>query len=217
MKWLYTLTLIFSLYAEQDPASLFCGLYHVYGERSGGGSTLEQTKTISREIPSLLERYHCRSMLDLGCGDFVWMRHVSLPVEKYVGADVLDFLICSHQANFGNQQRSFICLDALTGEIPKVDLIFCRDFLVHYSNEHIFKILKKIKQSGSKYLLTTIFPDRPQESDRESGGWRPLNLTDAPFHLPPPLEIINEDCTQFISDILWNDKSLGLWEINQLP
>lgn len=203
--------------ASENLEKMFTRLYNEWGMSSGEGSTLVQTEMISKAIPELLIKLECRTMLDLGCGDYVWMRYVDLPVDKYIGADVVQNLLQEHNRMFGDEKHSFLYLNSVEDKLPQVDLILCRDFLVHYSNEQICKVLTQIKASGSKYLLTTTFPERNQQRDRPTGGWRPLNLLQEPFNFPKPLLIINEQCTQFIDGVLWNDKCLVLWEIKDLP
>ncbi len=95
-----------------------------------------------------------------------------------------------------------------------VDLIFCRDCLVHFSNDNILKTFENLKNTGSKYILTTTFTECDENIDIVTGDWRIINLTLAPFNLPEPLQIINENCTE--GDGAFSDKSLGLWKISDL-
>jgi hypothetical protein len=74
--------------------------------------------------------------------------------------------------------------------------------------------LANFRRSGAKYLLTTTFTDRPENRDLGRLIWRPLNLQAAPFRFPPPLELLNEGCTEENSQFA--DKSLGLWQITDL-
>src|SRR4051794_3921234 len=46
---------------------------------SGLGSTLEATHSIRNELPNLLRDISTQSLLDVGCGDFTWMKEVDLP------------------------------------------------------------------------------------------------------------------------------------------
>jgi len=98
--------------------------------------------------------------------------------------------------------------------LPAVDMIFCRDCLVHFSYKDVLKALGNIKRSGARYLVTTTFPGREDIVDIETGAWRPLDLCAAPFNLPPPIRIINERCTE--GDNQFTDKSLGVWQIADL-
>src|SRR4051794_37916315 len=47
-----------------------------YRENSGVGSDLEATRAVSVALPGLVESLSVRRMLDIPCGDFLWMRHV---------------------------------------------------------------------------------------------------------------------------------------------
>lgn len=176
---------------------------------SGVGSILSHTKVIRRELPGLLDEIGATSLLDIPCGDFNWLKEVSLNLGVYIGADVVEELIIINNKNFGNDARKFVKLDITKDELPLVDVIFCRDCLVHFSFDDIFLALKNIKASNSKYLLTTTFTARDKNKDIFSGEWRPLNLQHAPFRFPKPIEIINENCPENG----YADKSLGLWRI----
>jgi hypothetical protein len=69
-------------------------------------------------------------------------------------------------------------------------------------------------RSGIPYLLTTTFPRGEANEDIVTGDWRVLDLERAPFHLPAPLRILNEGCTE--GSGVFADKSLGLWRTEAL-
>jgi hypothetical protein len=154
-------------------------------------------------------------MLDLPCGDFNWMQHVQVPLQKYIGADIVEDLIRANQTRYGSAQREFRVLDLTKDVLPEVDLLFCRDCLVHLSFEDIEKVFSNIKRSGIQYLLTTTFSNRPENHNIQTGDWRVVNLQKAPFHLPQPITLINEGCTE--GNGRYADKCLGLWKVNELP
>lgn len=95
-----------------------------------------------------------------------------------------------------------------------MDLILCRDCLVHFSDEDVFRALRNLARSGSRYLLTTTFPERPVNPPIRTGKWRPLILQAVPFALPPPERLINEQCTEGAG--AFADKSLGLWRLETI-
>jgi hypothetical protein len=64
-------------------------------------------------------------------------------------------------------------------------------------------------------LLTTTFPAAADNEDIVTGDWRVLNLECSPFDFPPPMELLNEGCTE--AGGRFADKSLGLWRIADLP
>jgi len=180
--------------------------------RSGMGSNLLYTETLRAELPPLIEEFGFRSMLDIPCGDFFWMRLLTLDLT-YVGGDIVPRLVERNQSLFGGERRRFAQLDIVCDRLPKVDLVFCRDCLVHLSYEDAFRALSNIKRSGSTYLLTTTYVDRQSNRDIRTGDWRTLNLRLPPFGLATPLRLIDERAPQEG----FRDKSLGLWMIADLP
>jgi 2-polyprenyl-3-methyl-5-hydroxy-6-metoxy-1,4-benzoquinol methylase len=181
---------------------------------SGVGSDNKQTAVIRQVLPDIIASFHIDTMLDLPCGDFNWMQHVALPIKKYIGADIVEELIQTNQARYASAQRQFRILDLTRDELPAANLLFCRDCLVHLSFEDIAKIFHNLKNSSIQYLLTTTFPTRTENKDIRTGDWRVLNLQAAPFHLPEPLLLINEQCTE--GNGWYADKSMGLWKVEDL-
>lgn len=181
---------------------------------SGEGSNFSQTSVIRNEIPKLLREFEIKTFTDAPCGDWYWMQRIDLPVERYIGIDIVDALIEKNQNTFGNDKISFQCLNLVEIDLPPTDLIFSRDFLVHLSFEDSLKIIANFKHSGAKYLLTTTFTDRYSNEDLGDGFWRPLNMQLSPFNFPEPVKLINEGCTEYNNQ--FNDKSLGLWLLKDI-
>lgn len=182
---------------------------------SGVGSTLEQTNVIREELPRIVKKYDIKSFLDLPCGDFNWMRHVDLCVERYIGADIVKDIVKANAAKYGGAGCEFKQINLLRSRLPPVDLIFCRDCLVHLSFEDVQKAIANLHRSGIKYLLATTFTNREANRHIQTGDWTPYNLQVMPFWFPEPIEIVNENCIEFYPD--FTDKSLGLWRIKDIP
>jgi hypothetical protein len=182
---------------------------------SGVGSNLEQTRALRAALPGLLRDLGVRSLLDLPCGDFHWMRTVDLGVERYVGGDLVPELVARNQELYGAPGREFVRLDLLRGPLPAADAVFCRDCLVHLSHAQVADALRNVRASGATYLLTTTYPAQPRNRNIATGEWRPLNLQLAPFGFPPPLRLVNEESTE--SGGLYPDKSIGVWRVSDLP
>lgn len=181
---------------------------------SGPGSDLYQTRIIAKELPNLFKVLNISTMLDLPCGDFYWMKTLDLIDINYIGADIVNDLIQKNTKQYGRENLHFQNLDLLKDRLPKVDLIFTRDCLVHLSFEDIFRALDNICKSQSEYFLTTTFTERIHNHDIKTGQWRTINLELAPFFLPTPLKVINEGCTE--NDSIYSDKALGLWKISDI-
>jgi len=210
--------------SESATEHVFTHIYahNVWGDAesvSGAGSNLAQTKILRERLPSLLKDLQVRSLLDIPCGDYHWLSHVQLEVAQYLGADIVAPLVESNQARYGREEPSrsvmFTRMNLLTSPLPRVDLILCRDCLVHFSNEDVWQALRQIKRSGSTYLLTTTNPLRQNDKEIRTGEWRPLNLEAPPFQLPPPTTTILEHSTDHNGR--FPDKALALWTIANLP
>ena len=181
---------------------------------SGPGSELAQTDRIIRALPALFRRFNIRSMLDIPCGDFHWMQWVDLAGVDYIGADIVPEIIDHNRTDRATRNVRFESLDLLHDPLPAVDLILCRDCLVHFDFDAIAHTLDNIRASGSRYLLTTTFTGDRTNSDISTGGWRPLALESPPFRWPPPLQIIQEGCHE--KGGAYADKALALWRIEDI-
>jgi hypothetical protein len=177
---------------------------------SGPGSELKNTEKLIGDLNRVLEKYNISSILDIPCGDFNWMQHVNLKNIKYTGADIVPELINENIRKYPQKNISFKVLDITTDQLPKADLIICRDCLGHLSIENISKALMQIKSSGSKYFLITSFNNFPGNYDIVNGEWRPVNLLKKPFNLPKPLLEIEE--LSVVETQVHNLKTLALWE-----
>jgi hypothetical protein len=139
------------------------------------------------------------------------MKLLELPVQ-YTGADVVEELVAENRSQFGNHSRSFTRLDLTSDTLPKVDLVFCRDCLFHFSYADILRAIKNAKRSGSTYLLTTTNTQLEQNKNIVTGEFRRLNLQIAPISLPTPLLLIDEKCPT----VGIPDKHMGLWRLSDL-
>jgi hypothetical protein len=176
---------------------------------SGWGSTVAYTKNTRAIIENIIRDYGITSMYDAACGDFVWMPLVlkNLPDDfKYIGGDIVPALISSHTEKY--PQYEFRNIDFVYDEIPKCDLIFCRDALQHLPVEDIKIALNKFLNSGAKYLLATTHLRRYGWKNGENikmAKCRDRNLMLRPFNLHDPLVVYSEQDE--------SHKFLGLWKL----
>ena len=182
---------------------------------SGPGSGVVRTAAFRDQIPPLLKDLRATSLLDAGCGDFNWMRLVELPVEQYLGVDIVPELVYQNVRRCADPRHAFVLADFTRAELPRMDVILCRDCLVHFAFEDVWAALHNFERSRARWLLTTTFVDPQRENvDIETGGWRPLNLQLPPFNFPAPQRLIDERCLH--SGGVYVDKRLGLWPLDEL-
>ncbi len=222
MPFLHTLKTATNSIWKRPPnqmENVFNNLYEksLWGGReslSGSGSDPENTQTLISELPVAFDLLKVRSILDIPCGDFFWLQKVNLSGVRYVGADIVRNIVARNQKLYGNRHRKFLQLDLVRDSLPRVDLVFCRDCLVHLSNDEALKALNNIACSQSKWLMATTFTDRDNTEDIDAGWWRPINLEKPPFSLPSPRFILNE---KYNGDGgKYFDKSLGCWSIEEI-
>lgn len=178
------------------------------GSVSGRGSTLERTAVIRRELPRLLAGVGARSLLDAPCGDFNWMRHVDLGEVEYTGADVVPELIEENRRRYAGARTSFVVADITRDDLPRADVILCRDCFIHLSFKDIGAAVANFKRSGSAFLLATTHERERENTDTETGGLRWVNLRLPPFDFPEPERLMTEDAAL--------GKCLGLWRLEDL-
>jgi SAM-dependent methyltransferase len=178
---------------------------------SGTGSELRATAEMRVSLPDLLSRLEAASLLDAPCGDWNWMQHVELPIEQYHGVDIVPGVIEANQARFGDERRHFSVADLTRDLLPQVDVILCRDCLVHVSFQDAGLILENFRRTGATWLLVNTYPEVEHNRNQFTGErWRRLDFTLAPFNFPAPIETLPDG-----GDV--DPSHLGLWRLQDLP
>jgi len=203
--------------APSRTEEIFTRIYdrNAWGEqesRSGPGSGKTRTERLRSELSRLIKNLGVRSMLDLPCGDFNWMSCVDLSSVQYIGGDIVTPLIANNNSLYTQPGRKFERIDMLRDPLPKVDLILCRDGLVHFSFSDIGRALSVMSKSGSLYLLVTTFTEHMRNRDIPTGGWRRLNLAIPPFCFPQALQTLSDARP----DGTFPDKALALYRLADL-
>lgn len=184
---------------------------------SGLGSELDATARLRSELPLLFRKLGVRTLLDIPCGDFSWLSTTPLPIERYIGADIVPAIIAQNSTRFGHSHplADFRVLDLTKDSLPSGDALLCRDCLVHLPYPMIMEAFRNIARSQIQYVILTTFTGDRVNTDIAIGDWRPLNLVKPPFSFPPPEMILVEGCTEV--DGAYLDKSLGVWPVKQIP
>ena len=193
---------------DQDAPESYCG----------AGSYLANTGEMQQFLSDTLKERQVKTMIDVGCGDLNWLRHVDLTGVDYTGYDLDEGFIRASAREFPHLK--FVHADIRAVEWPKVDLVLCRDVLIHLNHADILKLLAALKASGAKYLITTTYPDVTENRDftpgqkrisytRERRVSRKLNLQLPPFELPGPIATVRENDTEACQGRL-----VGLWRLS---
>lgn len=168
--------------------------------KSGLGSTFIATQNITTSLPKFIAENNIKSMLDLPCGDCVWMSQLlsrtNMECFYYTGADVSLRIIRKNKETFSHlPYMQFLQLDLCKDVLPKSDLLFTRDCLFHLSNSDILSALNNIKRSEFKFIAMSghdTSDDFPNE-DIKTGMFRKINLKKPPFSFDvKKAEILND-------------------------
>lgn len=206
-------------------SNIFSSIYDNYGfggeeSRSGPGSTLHETEKIREKIKNLVKYKDIKSVVDVPCGDFNWMKEIVDSFETYHGGDIVQKCIDENIKNYSTDKINFSVIDLLNDNIPSCDLLIVRDVIGHYPIEDGKKIIDNILRSNCKYLLSTSwynvidsdYHKKHVNRGADYGRFYPVNLMSSPFNLPEPELIIEEDVE--VEDFnKGNRKTLSFWNL----
>lgn len=152
--------------------------------------------TLRRQLSVLLAELEINSIFDAGCGDFNWMKDIPY-AGSYIGADIVPSLIDNLNTEYGDESHRFATMDVTEDLPPTVDLIVCRDVLLHLPNAEVAEALRNFRASGSRWLLVSTYSKTRRNWDIEAGGQHRLNLERPPFSLPRPQRyLVDKDMSQ---------------------
>ena len=176
---------------------------------SGAGSSLAVTNELRNELPHMLKRIETRTLLDVGCGDFTWMKEVDLSGYDYIGADIVASVAANNNSLYGTENIRFMSANATCDELPDADTVIIREVLFHLCFEDVKKVLRNVLSKPRRYLLITSDDLSSFNADIRSGDWRLLNLRVAPFNFPEPEFRINDSAVR-------EGRHLGIWRAEQI-
>ena len=163
---------------------------------SGLGSDLKTCEKLIEDLSLFIQKHKIKSILDLACGDFNWMRYVinaNNNISDYCGLEIVDEIVLANKKNYASSKIKFFCLDVIKDEIPKnYDLVIIRDFFIHIKNEEIKDVLEKIIGSNARFFGINTFPIKENVNLKAYGHHRDINIELKPFNLDMPYLTIND-------------------------
>ena len=188
------------------------GVWSDTGESvSGTGSSLDATAKLRAVLPEVLVRLEVRSILDVPCGDWNWMSKVDLPIDHYIGGDIVANIVERNTAQYGRPDVEFRVIDLCTDDLPPADMLFCRDALIHFGERDIWRSIDNVRRAGITWFAATMFIDTSANVDIATGiMWRHVNLLSAPFSFPEPVELLIDDFNR-------PDQRMAIWRVADLP
>jgi hypothetical protein len=139
------------------------------------------------------------------------MQHVKLPVRRYYGFDIVPGVIAENRRRFARPGVEFDVRDMTKDTLPEVDIVMCRDCLVHLSYADIRAVLANLKRTKATYILVNTYPQAIANADQFTGAsWRLLDMTRPPFSFPRPIEAFPDG-----GEV--DPNMMGLWKLQELP
>jgi len=196
-----------------------------YEPKSGVGSTMENTKNMREGLMTISdfikkqEKLDTIKFLDSPSGDMSWMPKFLKKRSdiEYTGYDLIPQNIEVSKKNFSAEKNwSFKQFDMIKDRVDQsYDMVLNRHVSIHLGLLDSIQMFHNFIQSGSKYLITTTFPevevnDQLKYSAEEVSGrsFHMVNLHLYPFHFPAPI------CTS--PDQLASNQHYAMWRLKDL-
>jgi SAM-dependent methyltransferase len=185
--------LIFPSFSTESHEAIFTNIYNcaLWGKNaegegfSGEGSLLPNALEYMDFLQKFIKSNNIKTVLDLGCGDWEFSRHIDWTGIEYTGYDIVKSVVEKNVKKFSTSSIRFEHSNILSSKLPQADLVVCKDVLQHFSNEDILLLIQKI--SKYRYCLmtnsTTPGSFTARNEDIPVGNFRPIDLTKAPFFL----------------------------------
>lgn len=157
------------------------------GVWSADGFSLGNSEySVNKEYVAFLQRFmnekEVHSVVDIGCGDWQFSRHIDWSGIDYKGYDVVKYVVDRNCALYNRSGVEFIHSNVLEEKLPEADLVICKDVFQHLPNHAVMQLLEQFKKY-KHCLITDYVSPGPfvLNSDIGAGGYRPLDLTMPPF------------------------------------
>jgi hypothetical protein len=185
---------------------------------SGHGSTQSSTRVFRRSLEHFLHEMNVEKFFDAPCGDFNWMKDVNVPDHcDYIGGDIVPALVANLQLKYGRisgpgeaSSRQFINFDLIVDSFPSADVWLCKDCFQHLSNSDIRLVLNNFRRSRVKTALISNHIGVSFNVDIETGQFRHIDLTRAPFNLPPARQTLPD------APVDGEPRYIGVWRREDL-
>lgn len=137
-------------------------LWGALHSKSGLGSEGDFAKQKKSILGDIIGSYEIKTVLDIGCGDFYWMKDLCQSLDGYTGIDIVPEMISSNRREYGGRNVEFLLLDLTEGSDQqklrdrKWDLIVCLDVFGHLLNDEVTSLVKFLMHEvQGQYLVLT--------------------------------------------------------------
>jgi hypothetical protein len=184
-------------YVNMRDVRIFSDVYKTneWTNGSGPGSHPDNVKPYMALLQQYFDDPRFKTIDDLGCGDFQFMKLIHIPEDKlYTGYDLVPSVIEANKEHFGKSNVKFDTITRIEDLKDKSgDMIIVKDVMIHWSNERVWYFINNILPNYKYALLTNNFEPQStlSNSDIYTGSFRPIDISQGPFNVKN-LELVLE-------------------------
>lgn len=186
------------------------------GEGSGPGSELSNCLPMCFQLANFINTHKIEKIADVSCGGMAWWPTVLSLVNhkvQFYGFDVSSVAIRRNRVKFaGYANMAFSVADARKVQLPKCDLVVCRETINHLSVSNAKAVIENLQAADTRYVCFSdedlveknVVEDNKRHNkkgaDEHVFVYSRWNLRLDPFFLPEPDHTIREfngRCMQF--------------------
>ena len=180
-----------------------------------GGSSMEYTAKLRRELPDFFKKHNICSVFDAGCNDCSWMSTIIDNLD-YHGGDVSIDMVTDLQSR--RPDLKVFHHDVTTDPLPLVDLLFIKEVIIlevtiHLNNADKKKVIQNWLSSGITWLMVT-HDENENNLDYEYTAGFPfaqVNWEKDPWCFPKPTDVVYEGSRAGRCMALWHKDQLCQW------
>lgn len=168
---------------------------------SGTGSYYNYNEKYIKFLEEFFINKNIKSVVEIGCGDWNFSKHINFGDIKYDGYDIVKSVIDSNNNNYKTDKINFHYYKDNNFIFPKADLLICKDVLQHLS----FNTMSNIINQLSKYkycLITNDFDSDTINTDIVDAEHRALDIRKEPLNLKGDIVFMFD-----ITPIQWTQKN----------
>ena len=172
-------------------------------DENRGGSSLEYTAKLRRELPMVLKKHKIQSIFDAGCNDCSWISTLIDNLD-YSGGDISQAMVTDLQSR--RPELNVVLHDVTTDKLPDVDLLFIKDVTIHLNNTDKKKIIQNWLSSNIPWIMITHDENTTNLDFNYEDGF-PFAFVDwesDPWNFPNPIGVVYEIGTYGRCMALWH-------------
>lgn len=154
---------------------------------SGPGSIYELSLPYMNFLQKYIDEKNPKSVVDLGCGNWELMKHISLKSSiSYLGIDLVDSVIEENVRKYSSSNVAFMAIRNIS-EIKNItaNLLIIKDVMQHWNNRETIFFLRNILPNFEYAILAHGYSYERELNNVEikTGKFRFVDLEAEPFHL----------------------------------